>query len=31
VIPGAAHITMWDAPEENVRVVREFLRKVDSM
>jgi proline iminopeptidase len=31
VLPGAAHITMWDAPEENVRVVREFLRKVDSM
>jgi proline iminopeptidase len=29
VIPGAAHITMWDAPEENVRVVREFLRRVD--
>ncbi len=27
--PGAAHITMWDAPEENVRVVREFLRQTD--
>jgi proline iminopeptidase len=29
VLAGAAHITPWDAPEENVRVVREFLRKVD--
>jgi proline iminopeptidase len=24
VLAGAAHITPWDAPEENVRVVREF-------
>jgi proline iminopeptidase len=30
VLPGAAHITTWDARDENVRVVREFLRGVDS-
>jgi proline iminopeptidase len=30
VLPGAAHITPWDAPEESVRLVREFLRGVDS-
>ena len=30
VFPGAAHITTWDARDENVRVVREFLRGVDS-
>jgi proline iminopeptidase len=30
VLPGAAHLTPWDAPEENVRVVREFLRGADS-
>lgn len=30
VIPGAAHITTWDNPDETVRVVREFLRAVDS-
>lgn len=30
VLPGAAHITMWDAPEANIRVVREFLRSVDA-
>lgn len=29
VIPGAAHITAWDNPEENLRAVREFLRAVD--
>lgn len=29
VIPGAAHLTMQDAPAENVRVVREFLRRVE--
>jgi proline iminopeptidase len=29
VLAGAAHITPWDAPEENVRVVREFLSRVD--
>lgn len=31
VIAGAAHITSWDAPEENVRVVRAFLRQADSV
>lgn len=30
LISGAAHITMWDAPAENLRVVREFLRAADS-
>jgi proline iminopeptidase len=30
VLPGAAHITMWDARDENVKVVRDFLRGVDS-
>lgn len=29
IIAGAAHITMHDAPEENNRLVREFLRRVD--
>lgn len=29
IIPGAAHLTMQDAPQENVRVVRQFLRRVD--
>ena len=29
VIPGAAHLTMLDNPEENIRVVREFLRRVE--
>lgn len=29
ILSGAAHITMWDATEENVRVVREFLNLVD--
>jgi proline-specific peptidase len=29
VIPGAAHLVQWDNPEENLRVVREFLRKAD--
>jgi proline iminopeptidase len=29
VLAGAAHITPWDAPEENVRVVREFLHQAD--
>jgi len=28
IIPGAAHITSWDNPAENTRVVREFLRTV---
>jgi len=30
VIPGAAHITTWDNTAEMTRVVREFLRSVDS-
>jgi len=30
VLKGAAHITPWDAHEENVRVVRDFLHGVDS-
>jgi len=29
VIPGAAHITSWDNPEENLRAVRDFLHEVD--
>jgi proline iminopeptidase len=29
IIPGAAHLTMQDEPEENVRLVREFLRRMD--
>jgi proline iminopeptidase len=30
VISGAAHIVQWDNPEETNRVVREFLKSVDS-
>jgi len=30
VLPGAAHITSWDARDENIKVVREFLTSVDS-
>jgi proline-specific peptidase len=30
ILPGAAHQTPWDARDENVRVVREFLREQDS-
>ncbi|MBI4499582.1 MAG: proline iminopeptidase-family hydrolase [Gemmatimonadetes bacterium] len=30
VFSGAAHMTPWDARDENVRVVREFLRSADS-
>jgi proline iminopeptidase len=30
VIPGAAHIVQWDAPDEANRVVRAFLKSVDS-
>jgi len=30
VLPGAAHMTPWDARDENVRVVRAFLRAADS-
>ncbi|UCC25642.1 MAG: proline iminopeptidase-family hydrolase [Gemmatimonadales bacterium] len=29
VIPGAAHLTMHDAPEATNQVVRDFLRRVD--
>jgi len=30
VLAGAAHMTPWDARDENVRVVRAFLRAADS-
>ncbi len=30
VIPGAAHMMMWDKPAENLAVVRSFLREVDA-
>lgn len=30
MIPGAAHLTMQDSPEQNIRIVREFLRRVDA-
>ena len=30
VLAGAAHMTPWDAPDENVKAVREFLRAADS-
>ena len=30
VFRGAAHLTPWDARDENVRVVRAFLRRTDS-
>jgi proline iminopeptidase len=30
LIPGAAHLTMQDNPDENIRVVREFLRRVEA-
>jgi proline iminopeptidase len=30
VIPGAAHIVQWDNPNETNRVVRAFLKSVDS-
>ena len=29
-LPGAAHITTWDARDEMLKVVREFLRTADS-
>ncbi len=29
VLAGAAHLTPWDARDENVKAVREFLREVD--
>jgi proline iminopeptidase len=31
VLAGAAHVTPWDAPGENVRVVRGFLHHADSV
>jgi proline-specific peptidase len=31
VLPGAAHMTPWDARDKNVIVVAEFLRRVDSL
>jgi proline iminopeptidase len=30
ILAGSAHITSWDARDDNVRAVREFLRAVDS-
>lgn len=29
VLKGSAHLTPWDAPDQNLAVVREFLRLVD--
>ncbi len=29
VIKGINHFPMWEAPEENLRIVRDFLRQVD--
>jgi proline iminopeptidase len=31
VFPNSAHITMWDAKEENLKIAREFLVSVDSL
>jgi len=31
LFPGSAHMTPWDAKDENVKVVRKFLYSVDSM
>ena len=31
VLPGAAHITTWDAPQQMLSVVRAFLRHADSL
>ena len=30
VLPGAAHLTPWDARDESIRTVRAFLRAADS-
>ena len=30
VIPGAGHLTTWEAPQETNSIVREFLRAVDT-
>lgn len=29
IVENSAHLTMHDEPEENVRLVREFLRRVE--
>ena len=29
IVPDAAHLITWDNPQETVRVIREFLRRVD--
>jgi proline iminopeptidase len=29
ILENSAHLTMQDEPEENVRIVREFLRRVE--
>ena len=31
ILKGSAHLTPWDARDENVKVVREFLRSLDSL
>lgn len=31
MFPGAAHMTTWDARDENVAVVGQFFRSVDSV
>jgi proline iminopeptidase len=31
VLKGSAHLTTWDARDENVRIVREFLNSTDSL
>ena len=31
VIPGAAHITTWDAPDAMISAVRAFLRSADTV
>lgn len=30
MLAGAAHNTIWDSPEENIRIEREFLKEADS-
>ena len=31
LFPGSAHLTLWDAKDENIKVVKEFLNSVDSL
>lgn len=31
MLAGAAHNTIWDSPEENIRIEREFLQQADSV